>query len=225
MKQGHHWTTVPPPLGRHLPNPGSRGSGIEICGPDINPIVDRSQVWLIFSRARANRSLQFHLPRCHLSTGRFAILFKHRSFQKPAVFPGFRWFPEKTRIPGFRMDMEGTSRILGSTFLSARPRTLLSPKSVSLAWPSASSSTFSGFRSPRAACASGLWGRPGESEERGWGPVFWGLAGETFKGKTEKPRFGPFFVCRRFVFPFGLVERETWNGNGEGHRFGKGFQF
>ena len=32
--------------------------------------------------------------------GASPFLFNHCSFQKPAVSPGFGWFPEKIRIPG-----------------------------------------------------------------------------------------------------------------------------
>ena len=40
-----------------------------------------------------------------------SIIFSHRSFQKPiAVSPGFWWFSRKTRIPGFRMELEVTPR-------------------------------------------------------------------------------------------------------------------
>ena len=43
-----------------------------------------------------------------------SILFNHRSFQKPIAVPGFWMVPktEKIRIPGFRMEMEASLRML-----------------------------------------------------------------------------------------------------------------
>ena len=50
-----------------------------------------------------------------LGVDSFSIIFNHPSFQKPDPFPlVVSWFPEKIRIPGFRMDMEATLRVASS---------------------------------------------------------------------------------------------------------------
>ena len=45
-----------------------------------------------------------------LGVDSFAILFNHRSFQTPAVFPGVSSGFLERRIPGFRIEMEGIPR-------------------------------------------------------------------------------------------------------------------